>query len=434
MSAGETQKMVDAVAQATRTGLGRISVAALDQGWERLERALDEGKYPSVPIVPVRPRWWLRGLALGAAAALVAVAMHRFVLRGGEVPLRYVVEGAALGAGETIRTEATSAGQLVFSDDSRIRLAPSTKMRVLARDARGSRIVLSDGALDVEIRHRAGTSWRFQAGPFTVDVVGTSFHLGFDERRGRFTLQMSAGVVLARGPAQDRVFTLRGGESLELFTDAVAPPAKAVPTTSAPVFPAAALPAATSAAPFSAASPLPAHASSALGRRRVAMVERGETGPESDRWVRLIGRGDFAGVVGEAEQRGLDVVIASASAPDLTALADAARYLRRDGLARHALLGLRARFPGTPRASDAAFFLGRLAEQLSASPRAAVAWYDTYLSEAARGPYAGEALGREMALLAGADRPRARRVAGAYLERFPQGPQAELARSLVGEP
>ena len=52
MSDGETQKLVDAVADATRTGMGRMSASQLDQGWQQLERALDQGKYPSVPIVP----------------------------------------------------------------------------------------------------------------------------------------------------------------------------------------------------------------------------------------------------------------------------------------------------------------------------------------------------------------------------------------------
>jgi TolA-binding protein len=100
-------------------------------------------------------------------------------------------------------------------------------------------------------------------------------------------------------------------------------------------------------------------------------------------------------------------------------------------LARQALFGLRARYPGTARASDAAFFLGRLAETPSSSSGAAVTWYETYLRESVQGPYAGEALGREIALLARTDRARAQKVAQLYLERFPHGTQAELAKSLL---
>jgi hypothetical protein len=148
-------------------------------------------------------------------------------------------------------------------------------------------------------------------------------------------------------------------------------------------------------------------------------------------------------VVKDAERRGLDATLASASAAELTSLADAARYTRHNDLARQALLGLRARFPGTVRASDAAFFLGRLAEQPSSSSPsspssspgsasgAALSWYETYLRESEHGPYAGEALGREIAMFARTDRARAQKAAQIYLERFPHGTQAELAKSLL---
>lgn len=433
MSDGEAQKLVDAVADATRTGMGRMSASQLDQGWQQLERALDQGKFPSVPIVPVRSRWWLRGLALGTAAALLALGTHRVLRERADAPLQYVVEGAVLGPGESIRAEASSTARLVFSDDSRIRMAPATKVRVLGRDAHGSRISLRDGELEVDIRHRAEASWRFEAGPFTVKVVGTSFHLGFDERRGRLRLRMSSGVVEARGPSPDRVFTLRAGESLELFADTASKSVTAAVPPSAPAAAPLSPPQAVREPAPSSVAP-PSQASPTGSRRRLAHVDRAEVGPAPGHWARLIGRGDFARVVREAEHHGLDAVFASAPAAELTALADAARYLRRNGLARQALLGLRARFPDTARASEAAFFLGRLAEQPPSSTSAAVAWYETYLAEAARGPYAGEALGREMALLARTDRARAREAARAYLERFPTGPQSELARVLLSEP
>jgi transmembrane sensor len=443
MSDGETQKMVDAVADAMRAGMGKISSAQLDQGWDRLEHALTESKCPRVPIVEVRPRWWLRGLALGAAAALLVLGAYRWLPKRTGAPLQYVVEGAVVGPEETIRTSGSSAARMVFSDDSRIEIAPSTKVRVLRRDANGSRVALRDGEIDVKVRHRANTSWRFDAGPFSVNVVGTAFRLAFDERRGRFTLHMSSGMVQARGPSADRVFTLRAGESLELFTDAdaksVAAPQASTPA-SAPV-PAAAsapvpspAPLATGTAAPSAPEPSVQHTSSPAGRRRLARLDRSEGGVDPDRWARLIGQGEFTSVVREAELRGIDVVLASAPAAELMALSDAARYIRRSDLARQALLALRARFPGSVRASEAAFFLGRLAEQLPSSTSAAVAWYETYLAEVARGPYAGEALGRQIALLARRDPARARKVAQSYVDAFPHGPQAELARSLLRGP
>jgi hypothetical protein len=431
MSNGETQRIVDAVAEVTRNGMGKMSPAQLNLGWHRLESALEDGKYPSVPIVATAPRWWLRGGALAAAALLLGFASHRLLSARPDSPLHYVVEGAAVQPGETIRTGATAPARMIFSDDSEIRVAPSTKVSVLALDTHGSHIALADGELDIQVRHRRGTSWRFEAGPFSVKVVGTSFHLAFDADRGRLALHMVAGVVEARGSSGDRVFTLRAGESLELFAGPGAEAAPATMPSPPPSPPSLAPPAASPEVAPLPTDPATLRVAPASLRRRAPQAERAEVAPESGHWARLIAKGDFAAVVKAAENRGLDVTLATASAAELTSLADAARYIRRDELARQALLGLRARFPGTARSSDAAFFLGRLAELPPSSTGAAVAWYETYLGESGRGPYAGEALGREIALLARTDRDRARKTAQTYLERFPHGTQAELAKSLL---
>ena len=421
MTSDRTQRIVDAVADATRNGIGRVSSVELDQGWQRLEAALSEGKCPSVPIVAPSSRLWLRGLA--AAAAVLAIGLTTYGLwpaRPAE-PLHYVVEGGVLGPGETITTPSSAPARLLFSDRSEIRVAPTTKLAVVGLDARGSRIALADGAIDVEVRHRAETAWRFDAGPFTIDVRGTSFHLAFDANRGRLGLHMLTGVVDVRGAADARVFTLRAGESLELFSQSQRKSEAA---------PRQAVKAPTEVAAARAEVPA-AHVPAVPARRRVAHVGPAEAPAAPEPWPRLIARGDFAAVVRQAEKRGLDVTLASASAADLGALADAARYTKRNDLARQALLGLRARFPGTARASDAAFFLGRLAELTPTSGAAALSWYETYLGESGRGPYAGEALGREIVLLARTDQARARKAAQTYLERFPKGAQAELAKSLL---
>ena len=69
-----------------------------------------------------------------------------------------------------------------------------------------------------------------------------------------------------------------------------------------------------------------------------------------------------------------------------------------------------------------------------ASSDAALTWYDTYLAEASRGPYASEALGRKLTLLVHRDPQLAHKTAHSYLQRFPEGNQAELARSVVQLP
>lgn len=301
-------------------------------------------------------------------------------------------------------------------------IEPSAKIRLLGTDAHGAQVAISDGAIDVYVKPRKDSSWRFEAGPFSVLVKGTAFRLGFDAAKGRLDLHVKNGVVDVRGPREDRVLTLRGGESLELFANPPREAPVAAPAQATAPLPVPTPPETRQGSPTTAKHP--PHG----GQARVAMHDGvGHAAPWSD----LIAKGDFSAIVRDAERRGLDVTLARGSALDLITLADAARYTRKYETARQALLALRARFAGSDRAKDAAFFLGRLSEVGPASSDAALTWYDTYLAEAGRGPYASEALGRKLTLLVPLDREQARKAARSYLQRFPQGNQAELARSVV---
>ena len=142
--------------------------------------------------------------------------------------------------------------------------------------------------------------------------------------------------------------------------------------------------------------------------------------------------GDFDTILDEAE-RDIGHVLATRGTEDLAALADAARYRRHDDVARRALLAQRRRFPGSPRAADAAFFLGRLDENGGRGHGPALAWYERYLDEAPRGSYVAEAMGRKMIAveeLHGA--AAARNVAEQYIRRFPRGSYAGAAHALLG--
>jgi TolA-binding protein len=436
------RNVIDEVAEVTRRGLGRMSADQLDLGWQRLEHALAAESDAGARVGRRAPRRWQAGLVLAAASLAVGVVVYRWTQARPLLPLHYAVEGAVLApgeGGETIVAGAHAPAKLTFSDASLIRMAPSTRVAVLAVDGHGSRIALANGDLDVAIQHRPGSSWLFEAGPFSVKVTGTAFRMAFDSAHGRLGLQMASGSVEVRGPTRDRVVTLHAQESLELYAKPQATLAKgappAVPALVAPKAEGALeaparqasgesrVPAAAPAGPSSRKSALPPH-------RRVAIVDRPDT-PPAQGWSKLIARGAFAAVVEDAERRGIEGTLATAGASDLTALADAARYTRRTDLAREALRALRSRYKDSERAKEAAFFLGRLAEATPSTSATAFTWYETYLKEAPDGPYADEALGRELVLLARTDRARARDVARRYVERFPHGAQAELARSLV---
>jgi TolA-binding protein len=127
----------------------------------------------------------------------------------------------------------------------------------------------------------------------------------------------------------------------------------------------------------------------------------------------------------------LDRTLTGGSLEDLGALADAARYAGRSAVAKRVLLAERQRFAGSGPARDAAFFLGRIAED---SGGGAIEWYERYVAESPRGPYASQAFGRKMMLLhkqrgAMAAKP----VASEYLKRYPNGPYAAAARKIDEE-
>ena len=154
-------------------------------------------------------------------------------------------------------------------------------------------------------------------------------------------------------------------------------------------------------------------------------------------WAARVARGAFASVLEETSALGLDVVLVQRGPDDLGALATAARLEGRTEVARRALGAQRRRFPSTAAGHEAAFFLGRIAEDTDGDTRAAVGFYDRYLVEAPGGALAQEALGRKLAALGrmpgAAARDQARTTARLYLARFPHGPRAAQARRLVEE-
>ena len=111
---------------------------------------------------------------------------------------------------------------------------------------------------------------------------------------------------------------------------------------------------------------------------------------------------------------GIDAVVADADGPALVALADAARYAGRNDLAERVLRAQRTRFPGTPAAGAAAFFLGRIADDRGAAAEG-LDWYRRYLTEEPQGAYAAEALGARDDRRGARLRPTRRRAAGARI-------------------
>jgi hypothetical protein len=303
--------------------------------------------------------------------------------------------------------------------------------RLRSVDANGARFAIERGTASVQVAHRPGAHWLVDAGPFLIAVKGTTFTVAWDATGEQLDVRMEKGTVSVTGPLSEGAITVSAGQRL-----AINLPRREVVLRD--VEGAAALhPASASVSPEPEVAPIRQgldgepgdSAGGAAGQRLGARARGAVAWPRN--WAAALVAGDADSVLRDVERRGLARCLAEASGEDLSALADAARYRRRDSIAKDALLAQRSRFPGSARARDAAFLLGRLEEVREGGGSKALSWYERYLEEAPAGAYASEALGREMIVtqdLMGV--AAAQRVAEDYLRRFPTGTYAGAARAL----
>jgi TolA-binding protein len=358
-----------------------------------------------------------RLVAIGVSCAALAAAIGfgarpRF---DGPSPsaLTYTVNGGApVPGGYILPAPAAAAPMLSFSDGTRIQMAAEARGRVVEIDRHGGRIALEDGKAQVQVVHRPGARWVFEAGPFLINVQGTAFSFGWNGRDARFELQMDSGVVSVTGPVSGGEIVLRAGQRLaiDLHDRKTARAVQAAPAE----------------APPAAGAPPAGHSpAQAAGSERWS--------PEG--WGARLAQGRADLIVADARRIGLAKVLDRGSSEELAALASAARYQRDDALARRALLTQRHRFPRSMRAVEASFLLGRIDDESDSDSRRALDWYDRYLREAPAGSYVSEALGRKMMVLQRTGRQgQASDIATDYLRRFPTGTYAHAARALVRAP
>lgn len=382
------------------------SVLSDDAGFARLQARMAR------PTGLRAGTWVAGGLALAVAAALGAALLFN----PGDKALTFEVAGGNLDQhGRVVGAEDT---EIRFSDGSVAELERGAEARVEKLTEHGAEVVLKNGSMRVSIAKKPHASWTVAAGPYDVKVTGTAFDVSWSNQTQAFDLRMQSGAVIVTGPLALSGIALRAGQHLfggvaegRLMVEggsSVAPPEPAASSAELEPAPAAVAPTAPDAVTTSQRVPVDAHA-----------------------WARQVAEGKFNAVLEQAEQRGLDRTLMTSSLEDLAALADAARYAGRSAIAKRVLMAERQRFPGSAPARDAAFFLGRIAEEGGGG---AVEWYERYVAENPRGPYASQAFGRKMMLLykqRGA--LGAKPVADEYLQRYPSGPYAASARKINEE-
>jgi hypothetical protein len=275
-------------------------------------------------------------------------------------------------------------------------------------------VVLGAGVLQARVVHRPRTRWTVAAGPYTIEVTGTAFDVGWSTGGEELDLSLHEGSVVVRGPslpdglrvAAGQRLVARAGTGEAQLSSLLAP---APPMDSAVVAPPAARTSDETSQVQRAPRPLPT-------------------------WSEMLADGNFRGVLDAAEARGIEAALNRGSLPDVVALSDAARYLHDRALAKRGLLAERSRFARSAEARGAAFILGSMADD-AGSRDEAIRWYDTYLAESPGGSFVAEALGRKLvALVESDDAVAARAVAKEYLRRFPHGAHATYAHDHLPEP
>jgi hypothetical protein len=407
-----------------------------------------------------RHRGLTLGLSLlGTGAAVVAVlfftrlGMSRRM--SGDPATRamvYSIKGGEIGDGGYIRSSGPVGALLRFEEGTELRLMAGARGRLSSVDHHGARFAIEEGAAEVKVTPRRDARWLVDAGPFLITVRGTVFTAAWNGATEQLDIHMKKGLVSVAGPLAAGTMAVRAGQHLSvnikqrqvLLRDiehsqmtSESPSQATSEATSQGEAGDAAAPGLAPPARAGADGDVSSRLSRARGGRAASRV--GASSP-SRSWSAALASGDLDSILRDAERRGFRRAMAEASSEDLAALADAARYRRRNEIARLALLTERARFPQSARASDAAFLLGRMEEGNAggggrAGKARALEWYDVYLKEAPSGAYSSEALGRKMTAterVLGA--PAARQVAAEYLRRFPGGTYAGAAQALRDVP
>lgn len=375
--------------------------------------------------------------ALAAAVAAMAVALFVWLRPASDAPVAFEV-GRTGDSGEIGRYYAAPAEkrdlELRFADSSVVQLRPGGGARVTDLNARGATVLLENGKAHVDVVHKPNTEWTVAAGPYSIRVTGTSFDVSWNVHTSELVVEMHSGSVMVRGPGIETGVEVSGNE--RFVSRASARVEKTGAATHAQVE------ADTPETPGEAKARRepesddvtrtpPGSDSPAASPTAGANAEEEPTEAKAQSWSELAANGKYQQILEAADARGIDATLGSAGVGDLDALADAARYRGRAGLARRVLLTIRKRFSGSARAASAAFLIGRMADD-GGNAASAVSWYDRYLAEAPGGPLAAEAFGRRMVALRKAGNAAASKAAARqYLERFPEGAYAKHARELL---
>ena len=155
----------------------------------------------------IRPTAIVAALALAASIAL-AVGLGAARNAGHDDRVAMSAAPAASAISFTVADKAGATGSFIsaaqqtplhFSDGSELALAPAARVRVIAVESNGARVLVENGSLHVSVVHREQTRWAIEAGPYVVHVTGTKFVVAWDAAKNGLVVKMEEGSVVVDG-------------------------------------------------------------------------------------------------------------------------------------------------------------------------------------------------------------------------------------------
>jgi transmembrane sensor len=387
-----------------------------------------------------------RAIVLMAAALGIAASLAFFIVGAGRgpAPLTFRVGGTdRLGEVDAwLEAPGGRALPLRFSDGTAVLLEPSARARVTRIENTGATLRMESGRADVSVAKRKGAAWQVSLGPFRVDVTGTRFDIDWDPGNDQLFLAMHEGSVVVSGCVFGAGRPFVAGETVRAscreqhveISRRPHPPTAGVPTSMSGSAGNGTRAGQRLDGGVSSVEAAPAPSETETRAGRSASLGTATNARAGLDWRELVRNGRHGEALDAAEAAGFSAECAKATAADLVALGDSARYVGRLERAVEAYQSVRRRFPGQERSAIAAFALGRIAFDQRADYAGAARWFRTYLGEQPRGRLDRDALGRLMESLNRlGDASGARQEAKRYLDRHPTGPHAEMARRLTAE-
>ena len=350
--------------------------------------------------------WIAMGAAVAGAVLVVVVGAWPSSGPVGAVDqvdrVDQVAQGASTPGPSGARRVALTAG-------GSLEIAAGSVASVQSPKGKPVRVVLEAGALAVDSAQVSRRPVDVEAGPFRVHSEDSQASIAWDPVAETLTVDVAGGSMVVESVTLGTQQTIVAGDSVTL---------SAVKVTRS----------ATVERPREAGD-------SALDSDPVPEPKSSSTRTRPSRastWRSLASKGKHGAALQAAIEEGFGRLTRTASATDLLALARTARYGHDSKRAKQALQAVRKRFTKTSAAGRAAYALGRVAFDSDHDHRAAARWFATYLAEQPKGALAKEALGRLIEAerrsgASGAARSHARR----YLDSYPDGPHADIARAAL---